>query len=426
MRYLYSALFYALLPLLWLRMLLRSRRAPAYRQRLAERLGVFQCPREIIEGRVIWVHAVSVGEALAAVPLVEELLAQWPEHSVVMTTTTPTGSERVRAQFGARVFHVYAPWDIPGAVQRFLARVRPELLIIMETELWPNMIHYSKRGGCRIVLANARLSARSARGYARFAGLTGSMLAGLDRVACQSEADGERLLTLGLEASRLRLTGSIKFDIELDAALRSQAQSLRVALGQRPVLLASSTHQGEDEVVLDAFCQLRQSQPQLLCLIVPRHPERFESVYALCQSRGLHTARRSQAETVSPEHAVLLGDTMGELRLLSGVATVCVIGGSFIEHGGQNVLEAAAWGVPVVSGPHMFNFSEITELLLAAGGMIQVADAGELTPTLRELLADENRRRDMGHAAEAVVDANRGALARLLELVGEVLESAGA
>ncbi|RLQ22145.1 3-deoxy-D-manno-octulosonic acid transferase [Seongchinamella sediminis] len=419
MRALYSALFYLLLPLIVLRMLWRSRRAPAYRQRLAERFGFFSCPARVSDGPVIWVHAVSVGETLAAAPLVEDLLREYPDHRLVVTTTTPTGSERVRALFGDRVFHVYSPWDMPGPVKRFLARVRPQLLVIMETELWPNLLHYSRQSGCRILLANARLSARSARGYRRVAGLTRQMLGQLDAVACQSPADGERLVALGLPPQRLQVTGSIKFDIDLDQQLRQQAAELKAALG-RPVLLGSSTHDSEEALILNAFEALRRDIPDLLCLLVPRHPERFGPVFQLCKDRGYDTARRSAAELPGPRQPVLLGDTMGELRLLSGVASVCVIGGSFIEHGGQNVLEAAAWGVPVVSGPHMFNFAEITSLLVAAGGMQQVS-AAELPAALLALLADEARRHDMGRAAADVVAANRGARGRLLAMIREQL-----
>jgi 3-deoxy-D-manno-octulosonic-acid transferase len=364
-----------------------------------------------------------VGETLAAAPLVEELLLQWPDYRLVITTTTPTGSERVQALFGDRVFHVYAPWDLPGAVSRFLGKVRPRLLVVMETELWPNLLHYTHQRGCRIVLANARLSARSARGYRRFARLTTPMLATLDQVACQSRADGDRFIALGLPAERLQHTGSIKFDMETDDALHDAAGALAKRLGNRPVLLGSSTHQGEDELILDAFSAAREEVPDLLCLLVPRHPERFASVYKLCVSRGLPTARRSLGEAVSADHQVLLGDTMGELRLLSAVASLCVIGGSFIEHGGQNVLEAAAWGVPVVSGPHMFNFSEITQLLTEAGGMLQLTDSAALAEAVRELLQDAPRLHAMGAAAAAVVAANRGALARLLLVIKKELDS---
>lgn len=424
MRYLYSALFYLLLPVLLLRMLLRSRRAPAYRQRLAERFAVFDCPPQLSQVDVIWVHAVSVGETLAAAPLIEKLLNDWPDCQLVVTTTTPTGSERVLALFGDRVFHVYAPWDLPGAVSRFLRKVQPSLLVVMETELWPNLLHYSNRQGCHIILANARLSARSAAGYARFGGLTSAMLNSLGSVACQAPADGERLVALGLPPERLHVTGSIKFDIDIDEALRGRASSLHQALQQRPVLLAASTHQGEDALVLDAFMEVSKQVPELLCLLVPRHPERFESVFQLCQSRALQTVRRSTGEPVGPEDQVLLGDTMGELRLFCGVASVCVIGGSFIEHGGQNVLEPAAWGVPVVSGPHMFNFNEITTLLLQAGGMVQLPDVASLVPALEDLLTDSAKRTAMGEAAAGVVAANRGALNRVLALIADELPGA--
>lgn len=423
MRYLYSALFYLLLPMIVLRMLWRSRRAPAYRHRLAERFGLFRAPPVLAEMPVIWLHAVSVGETLAAAPLVEFLLREYPDCQVVVTTTTPTGSDRVRALFGERVFHVYSPWDLPGAVARFFSRVRPRLLLVMETELWPNLLYRAERQHCPVVLANARLSARSARGYGRFAGLTRAMLQRLAVVACQSAADGERFVALGLPPGRLRVTGSIKFDITLDDALRRQAAELRDAW-QRTVILGSSTHPGEDEILLDALSALRESIPDALLLLVPRHPERFDDVFRLCRNRGFGVVRRSRGELPTDRHQVLLGDTMGELRLLSGTASVAVIGGSFIEHGGQNVLEAAAWGVPVVSGPHMFNFTEITDLLVDDGAMRQLSEPGQLAPCLLEILSDPALRQRMGRAGERVVERNRGALERLQLIVSEVIGGA--
>ena len=426
MRYLYSALFYILLPVLLLRMLLRSRRAPAYRQRLAERFGLFAADPAPAGTPVIWVHAVSLGETLAAAPLIEALLQRWPDHRIVVTTTTPTGSERVRALFGERVFHVYAPWDLPGAVRRFLGRVRPRLLLLMETELWPNMLHYSSAMGCRILLANARLSARSARGYARFAGITRAMLRQLDTVACQSRADGERFLALGLPPSALHVTGSIKFDLELDASLRAAAAGLRRELDadSRTVLVAASTHPGEDEQILQAFARIRQETDHCLLVLVPRHPERFDEVHALCRGQGWNVVRRSNGVSPGPGSDVLLGDTMGELLLLLSVGQVAVIGGSLVPHGGHNVLEAAAWGVPVVTGPYMFNFEEISGLLVAAGAMVRLQDPADLTACLQALLADSPRRLEMGAAGRRVVADNRGARERLLALVAENLADA--
>lgn len=420
MRYLYSALLYALLPFILLRMLLRSRRAPAYRRRLAERFGFFATPYDATQP-AIWVHAVSLGETLAAAPLIERLLQDYPGHRLVVTTTTPTGSERVQALFGDRVFHVYAPWDLPGAVRRFVQRTRPQLLLIMETELWPNLLHYSRAQGCTVVLANARLSERSSRGYARFPRLTREMLQNLDVVACQSELDGRRFLSLGLPEMALHITGSIKFDLELDGEMRAQAASLRLdfAADQRPILVAASTHPGEEEQVLAAFARLRQSQDNCLLVVVPRHPERFNEVHALCVSAGWQVVRRSDGVPPTLADDILLGDTMGELPLLLSVASVALVGGSLVAHGGHNVLEAAAWGVPVVTGPHMFNFEQISTLLSAAGAMITVQDPAELGACLVDLMADLERCRQIGEAGQQVVAENRGAKKRLLELVAQ-------
>ena len=423
MRYLYSILYYCLLPIIVLRMILRSRAAPAYRRRLAERLGLFDAGALPKESPAIWLHAVSVGETLAAAPLIENLLHSYPNHVLVVTTTTPTGSERVAALFGERVFHVYAPWDTPGAVKRFLARIRPRLLIIMETELWPNMLHHCHQSGCCIVLANARMSQRSARGYARLGGLSESMLADLDVVACQSRADGDRFLQLGLQSSQLEVTGSIKFDLELDAGLRAQATELRNTWGvdKRSVIVAASTHPGEDEQILCAFAEVRAVVDNCLLVIVPRHPERFDSVFELCAAGGWQVQRRSLGVEPTLQDDILLGDSMGELLLLLSGATVAVIGGSLVNHGGHNVLEAAAWGIPVVTGPYMFNFAEISDLLSAAGAMQQLDHIDDLAGCLTRLLADPAQRRDMGTAGQRVVAANRGAKKRLLALIDDQL-----
>lgn len=420
MRPLYSLLFYCLTPLIMLRMLWRSRLAPAYRRRWAERLGFFPAPDQ---RPVIWVHAVSVGETLAAVPVIEALLERYPRHRIAVTTTTPTGSERVRALFGERVFHVYAPWDLPGAVRRFLRALQPELLLVMETELWPNMLHFASRQGCRILLANARLSARSAAGYARVGGLTRRMLGQLDCVACQSAVDGERFVDLGLPRERLHITGSIKFDLQLGEPLRAAAQALRVQLAcdRRPVLVAASTHPGEDEQILSAFAVLKRDYPEALLVLVPRHPERFDRVAAQCRDAGWQVHRRTAGPEPAADVDVLLGDTMGELLLLLGAARIAIVGGSLVEHGGHNVLEAAAWGAPVVTGPWMFNFGEISRLLEDAGAMVRLNEPGQLGATLLQLLGDPERRQRMGEAGLRVVAENGGARERLLGLVAAML-----
>jgi len=419
MRHLYSVLLYLALPFLLLRMLWRSRRAPDYRRRLAERFGLFPA-QPPATGPVLWLHAVSVGETLAAAPLVEGLLRHYPDARLVVTTTTPTGSAQVRALFGERVFHVYCPWDLPGAVHRFLDRLRPDILVLVETELWPNLLYQCRALGCRVLLANARLSSRSARRYARVAGLARDMLAALDVAACQSAEDGERLVALGLPRERMRVTGSLKFDFQVGPELQRGAAQLRDSLG-RPVLIAGSTHPGEESLVLDAFAAAREGVPELLCILVPRHPERFAEVRQLCLSRGLAVATRSSGEAVLDSHAVLLGDTMGELRLLYGAATLAVIGGSFVEHGGQNPLEAAAWGVPVVSGPSVYNFEQVSAQLVAAGAMLRLQGPGELAPCVVSLLGDADLRGAMGAAGRRVVEENSGACERLLREVGALL-----
>lgn len=424
MRLIYSALYYCLLPVILGRMLWRSRKSPAYRQRLAERFGFIGEDRERRGRPGLWVHAVSVGETLAAVPVVEQLISEYPDHRVVLTTTTPTGSERAQRLFGDRVFHVYCPWDLPGAVRRFVRATEPRLLLIMETELWPNMLHQARRAGCHSLLANARLSERSARGYARVGGLTREMLATLDTVAAQSAADGERLVELGLQREKLHITGSIKFDLELGNRLQREVEALRLALGadRRHIVVVASTHPGEDEQVLAAFAMLRQNHPDCLLIIVPRHPERFDDVYRLCVSAQWQVCRRSSGELPGSDDDVLLGDTMGELLTLLGTATIAVIGGSLVEHGGHNALEASAWGVPVVTGPYMFNFTEISDLLTAAGAMIKLADPSELGASLDALLSDEQRRSAMGAAGREVVADNRGARQRLLALIDAAMQ----
>ena len=422
MRLLYSALYYCLLPLLVLRMLWRSRLAPAYRRRLPERFGLFR-PRPDLDVPAIWVHAVSVGEALAAAPLVESLLRDYPTHRIVLTTTTPTGSERIRALFGHRVFHVYAPWDLPGPLRRFLRRTRPRLALLMETELWPNLVHYCGVAGCPVLLLNARLSARSARGYARLPGLTRSLLQGLHTVACQTSTDSERFLALGLSPAAAVVTGNIKFDLELAPALRTRARSLhQVFAGEgRPVLVAASTHAGEEALILAAYREVRHSLGACLLVLVPRHPERFDEVFSLCRQQGWEVLRRSAGTDPTAADDILLGDTMGELLLLLGTATVAIFGGSLAGHGGHNVLEAAAWGVPVISGPHMENFAEISRQLCAAGGMRQLESPAGLTAGLLELLGDPEQRQRMGAAGMDVVARNRGAGARLQVLLARQL-----
>ncbi|HHH13583.1 MAG TPA: 3-deoxy-D-manno-octulosonic acid transferase [Thiolapillus brandeum] len=416
---LYTLLLHLLLPFVVLRLYWRSLRAPDYRRRLAERFGFFR-------GRPppggIWVHAVSVGEVQAIEPLVRHLRERHPERVVILTTSTPTGSARVRALFGDEVFHVYFPYDLPWCVDAFLERVRPRLLVMVETEIWPNLLRLCAKRGIPTLLANGRLSARSARGYARLGDFTRRVFGLIGRVAAQSPADAERFVALGVPAERVAVTGSIKFDQRLLASVQEQVQVVKRIWGEdRPVWVAASTHEGEEEQVLEAHAHILERVPSALLVLVPRHPERFDRVAALVKRRGFGLVRRSEGAPCGPETRVFLGDTMGELPLFLGVADVAFIGGSLVKRGGHNMLEAAAQGVPVVFGPHVFNFSAIAALLVEREAAVQVRDARELAGVVGRWLGDASERSRIGENGRRAVEENRGALERLIALVEQQL-----
>jgi 3-deoxy-D-manno-octulosonic-acid transferase len=412
-RTLYTLILHLALPFIFLRLLWRAWRAPAYGTRIGERFAV-GLPAFRAGG--IWIHAVSLGESIAAAPLIRELLARHPELPITVTCMTPTGSERIQALFGERIQHCYLPYDLPWACARFLARLQPKLAVIMETELWPNHIHACHRRGVPVALANARLSERSARGYARFAGLTAPMLGELDLIAAQTEVEAERFRQLGARPTCVEVTGSIKFDLSVDAELPRRAAELRASWGAsgRPVWIAASTHAGEDEVMLQAHRRLLDEHPEALLILVPRHPERFDQVFELCRREGFTTVRRSTAEAPGAEVQVLLGDTLGELLFLYALADLALVGGSLIANGGHNLLEPAVLGKPLLSGPHLFNFLEIAAQLRGAGDLLEVEDAAQLHAALRMLFADPAQAQQRAAAGLAVMRANQGALARLL------------
>ena len=412
-RTLYTLLFHLGLPLVALRLAWRAWRAPAYALRIGERFALGLPP---LKPGGIWVHAVSVGESIAAAPMVRELMARHPDLPITLTCMTPTGSERIQALFGNRVQHCYLPYDLPWAASRFLDRVRPKLAVIMETELWPNHIHQCARRRIPVVLANARLSARSARGYARFAKLTAPMLAELDWIAVQTEAEAERFRQLGARPECVGVTGSIKYDLTIDPALPARAAELRAAWGAsgRPVWIAASTHAGEDEIILAAHRAVLARRPDALLILVPRHPERFTSVYELSRQSGFASQRRSSGESVAAQTQVLVGDTMGELLFLYALADSAFVGGSLVPNGGHNLLEPAALGKPVLSGPHLFNFLETAAQLRDAGALLEVDGAEALARDVEGLWADAARAAAMRDAGLGVLRANQGALERLL------------
>lgn len=415
-QFIYSLLIRLALPFILIRLWWQGRKAPALRQDWKHRLGCVPS----IPGPVIWVHAVSVGETIAAGPMVRRLLARNLGATILMTAMTDTGLAQARKMFGNRVTYAYAPYDTPGAIRRFLRRVNPRILVIMETEIWPNMISQCRRKNVPVFLINARLSERSARGYERVRGLAAPIMKSITWVAAQAEPDAERFRRIGVAASHVEVTGSVKFDVDIPEDVRLASEGFRTTLGPRAVWIAGSTHTGEDEQLLQAHRSVLAAHPEALLIIVPRHPERFDTVAGMAQELGFQVARRSQSQSAEGAQ-VYLADTMGELMMLYGASDLAFVGGSLIERGGHNPLEPAAWGIPVFSGPHVFNFETIYERLLADDGVQLVQGADELARAINLLFAAPEECKAYGERALAVVDKNRGALDRVVEGIIERL-----
>lgn len=415
-------------PVLLLRLLWRSRHNPAYRYKLFERLG-YMLPNKpesrAIEGdHWIWVHAVSVGETLAVAPLIEKLLSADPKRQVVVTSTTPTGRAQVERLFDKRVSCCWVPFDTPGSVARFLKHWRPSLTLLVETEIWPNMVLQCKRQNIPVMLANARLSSRSARGYARAGLLAKPVIASLAMIACQQKADARRFIVLGADPHKTLVTGSVKFDIARPRLIRQRDSLLeQLAISSdRLIFLAGSTHHGEEELVVAAFTQLRKTVPSALLVLAPRHPERTASITRSILAPSLfHWLLRSTGQVVSADTDILVLDTLGELAALTAAADVSFIGGSLVPHGGHNPLEAAAFGVPVITGPHTFNFQQIFRALRRVGGAIEVTNAATLGQAVGELLTQVAYRHEVGNAASQYVEDNQGALVRQHALIDQLL-----
>ncbi|MGQ0336074.1 lipid IV(A) 3-deoxy-D-manno-octulosonic acid transferase [Halomonas elongata] len=415
-RRLYSAALLALAPLLWWRVW-REHRAGRSR---GERLGWI--PASSDADRPLWLHCASVGEVQAAQPLIEALRKRYPQHRLVITTMTATGAERAVAlaeaasdEAGGEVSHYFLPLDFPCAARRFVARLRPRLAIFFETELWPNLLASCARRGVPVAVVNGRLSARSFRTYRRLRRLMQEALSHVDWLGAKSRQDAERFAALGMAEDATSVTGSLKFDIALNDEAFKVSECLHTLLGGRPVWVAGSTHPGEDEVLLTAHARVREIRPEALLILVPRHPRRFEAVAELCAARGLACARRSKGEAPGAETAVYLGDTMGELRALYSAADLAFVGGSLVPVGGHNLLEPAAMGVPVLTGPELANFEDVAETLREHQALVEVADGEALAAALLRLFDEPAERQRLAEAGRTVVEANRGALARTLD-----------
>jgi 3-deoxy-D-manno-octulosonic-acid transferase len=417
-RYLYTLLYTLLLPIFVARLWWRGRVNPGYRQRISERFGIIP-HRPAANG--LWIHAVSVGETLAAAPLVRRFMLQHPNVPVIVTTTTPTGSEQVKRLFGESVFHMYLPYDVPLFLTRFINKLRPGLLIIMETELWPNLLASCAKHRVPVMLANARLSEKSAQGYQKFSKLTGPMLSQLSLVAAQNADDGQRFLALGLAENKLDVTGSIKFDVTVPAGISAKGAELRRQWGsERRVLALASSHPGEDERLLDLYPQLLKACPDLLLMLIPRHPERFEAVTNAVRSRGLRVQRRSNGPATKTTQ-VYVADSMGEMLQLLAAADVVLMGGSLIERGGHNPIEPAALGKATLIGPNYTNFAAIVDTLVEAEALAVVDADDGLLAGLQTFLADPERCAAMGRNAQQTVDANRGAVEHLSDIAAGFL-----
>ncbi len=417
----YSFLTFLALPFAFLRLLVRSINLPAYRHRWPERVA-WQLP--VVQRPVIWVHAVSVGEVQAAVPLVRQLQKMYDQYDVYITTTTPTGSQRVQDIFGDGVWHSYLPYDLPVVVRRFLSSINPVLGIVMETELWPNLFAECRDRCLPVIVANARLSERSARRYEKFSATTRKILSCISQVAAQDELSAARFRQLGMPADRVQVSGNLKYEQTVPADLQEKSEVLRLSIGQdRPVWIAASTHQGEERTVLEAHAALRQQHPQLLLILVPRHPDRFTQVADLVRDKGYKLARRSVNEIPAADISVYLGDTLGDLLLLFAAADVAFMGGSLAEVGGHNPLEAAAIGRLVITAAHIHNFESVYQGLIEAGAARKVQGVKELVNAVDDWLSDAVSRNEAGECGRVFVAANRGALDKLMLLVCKELDS---
>ncbi len=412
MRLLYTLVAYLLMPWAMLHLALRGRRQPEYLRHIGERFGFYP---ERVRAPVIWIHAVSVGETRAAEPLIRSLQRRHADRRIVLTHMTPTGRETAQALFGESIESRYLPYDLPGAVNRFLDHFRPAIGILMETELWPNLICACARRGVPVHLVNARLSERSAARYRRFRGLAWPMLAALSGIGAQTQRDAQRLRSIG--ASRIAITGNMKFDRTPPPDQVRLGEQLRKLFGvNRPVFLAASTREGEEALLLEALPILGGTD--VLTVLVPRHPQRFREVAGLLKSGNLAFQQRSENKTIRPDTRVVLGDSMGEMFAYYAACDVAFVGGSLLSLGGQNLLEACSAGKPVIVGPHTFNFEEATEEAIEAGAALKVVDAAQAVTVALELLQNPSRARTMGEAGRRFIEAHRGATERTLTLIG--------
>ncbi|ELI5720241.1 lipid IV(A) 3-deoxy-D-manno-octulosonic acid transferase [Vibrio fluvialis] len=418
MRLIYTLLLIVASPLLLYSLYKKKVGKPAFGARWKEHWGMTP---KVSSQNPIWIHAVSVGESIAAIPVIKAMKQAQPDQAIVVTTTTSTGAEQI-AKLGDLVEHRYMPLDFAWCVRRFLQAVKPSRLLIVETELWPNTVHTVHQHNIPITIINARLSERSCLRYQKFSALFNLIRPYVDRILCQYESDAQRFIRLGFQPEQVQVTGSIKFDIEIPPTVLEQGRQLREELGlDRPVWIAASTHEGEDTILLDAHHALLKHFPNALLILVPRHPERFNTVFKLCIQQGFMTHRRTSSSTIAPESQIYLGDTMGELLTLISAADICFMGGSLIGEkvGGHNLLEPAALGKPLLNGLSYYNFNEIMHMLQDNGAVSICENASQITDNLQLLWATPKLMQQKGMNAQNVVQQNRGAISRTVANIAQ-------
>jgi 3-deoxy-D-manno-octulosonic-acid transferase len=425
---LYRLLFLCLLPIAWLVLQLRSIKQKAYRQRLSERFGFL--PRQLKAGGII-VHAASVGEVIALKSFINQLLEAKTKNVITVTTFTPTGSEQVRKLFGDRVQHCYLPLDSTFCVAAFLNKLKPQAMVFMETELWPNIIAQSREQGIKLLLINGRLSQKSMNSYRKLSWLIAPTINSFDKVLCQSQINYDNFLALGTDISRCKVSGNVKFDMSINQAVKDkQLELAKYVEEERLIWVVASTHKGDEKIALTAFASLLENFPKLLLIIVPRHPERFNDVATLCQEQGYSVARRSTQDKVTREKQIWLLDSLGELLPTCALASVVTMGGSFSDIGGHNPLEPALFKKPIVVGPNMSNFVEVMQQLIAEKGIVQLADKGDsddrnmadvLFHEINAILMSEETQQALGESAHRVVTENQGASQRTLKQLLKLL-----
>jgi 3-deoxy-D-manno-octulosonic-acid transferase len=408
-RLIYQFLLWLALPFIPLRLLVRGLKEPGYWQHVDERFGL---GRRLAQ-HAVWIHAVSVGEARAAAPLVERFLSRSPAPSLLMTCMTPAGRATLQQLFGGRVSVRYLPYDFAFAMRRFIRQAQPVMGVIMETELWPNLVRESRRAGVKLFLVNARMSERSAQGYRKLAALTRQTLGSFETIAAQTQADADRLAALG--ARDIHVTGNLKFDVDPPHEQIELGRTFRNRIGKRPVWLAASTRDGEEKLVFEAF---RKSAPEnVLLVLVPRHPQRFDEVAALAKGLGLSVQRRSENEPVRASTRVWLGDSLGEMFAYYAAADCALVGGSLLPYGGQNLIEACAVGCPVILGPHTENFKQASDDAIAHGAAVRISEAADWMAACMRLMNDLQGRALMAASGKKFADAHKGASAKVCKLI---------